>query len=116
MLRYLEKTSDQAAEELKTTAHSNLSACYLKEANFDKTIEHCQKVLDKQPKNVKSLFRLGQAYLGDKNFDKAKETLLQAQELDPEDKGIQNELKKVKAKEEEIQKSEKNLYSKMFGK
>lgn len=116
MLRYLEKETGKEAEELLLSAHSNISACYLKEGNYDKTIEHCKQVIEKQPKNVKALFRLGQAYAGDKNFEKAKDFLSQAQELDPTDKGIQGELQKLKVREEEIKKQEKNLYSKMFSK
>jgi cytochrome c-type biogenesis protein CcmH/NrfG len=72
-------------------------------------------VLEKQPNNSKALFRLGQALIGNGEWDKAKESLAKASNLEPADKAIQMELKKIKQHEEDQKKKEKQLYGKMFG-
>ena len=40
--------------------HMNLALCYLRLNEAKEAIEHCDKVLEKEPKNVKALFRRGQ--------------------------------------------------------
>jgi len=60
---------EQEAELVRLTQsfHANLSACYLKQSEWDKAVRYAAVVLDSDPGNVKSMLRLGQAYnqLGD---------------------------------------------------
>jgi hypothetical protein len=49
------------------------------------------------------------------DIDKAKVDLNQAAELDPENKAVQKELKKLDAKFTAFSKKEAKQYSKMFG-
>jgi len=116
-MRYLptNRKEDQQIEDLELSLQLNISACWLKQNNFDGVIEICNKVLEKQQNNTKAIFRLAQAYLGNGNLEKSKELLTKVATLQPDDKLIQLELKKIKQKEEDSKKKEKQLYGKMFG-
>jgi len=118
VLRYLpsEKEDQKEIQDLAVSVNSNLSASYLKQNDFEKTIQSCEKVLKVQSENVKALFRSGQAYLGLNDVDKAKEFLDKAHKLEPKDGGILTALKQLKQKQEEAKKKEKEMYSKMFSK
>jgi len=115
-LKYIPEDQNEQKEvqDLEISIHSNLAACYLKQNYYDGAIEACNKVLAKQENNSKALFRLGQAYFGDGNTDKAKECFQKAAIIEPSDKSIQIELRKIKQKEEEQKKQQKQFYGKMF--
>ena len=72
------------AGELEVTLRMNLTACLVKEKNYDEMIFQCKKVLI-LGENAKAYYRYGQAlfYLGD--FDKAIINLNKAKTLSPED-------------------------------
>jgi len=116
-LRYIpaDKKDEKEVQELELSLDLNTAACYLKINYFDGAIESCTKVLAKHDNNSKALFRLAQAHLGNGDIDKAKDFLDKAGALEPNDKAIQLELKRIKQKEEEQKKKEKQLYGKMFG-
>lgn len=92
----------------------NLAACMLKENKWDEAKEQCDKVIEIEENNPKALFRRGQAYLGKCDFDLALLDLNKVAKLEPNDKGVANELVKVqKARQNSVQK-EKKLYGRMF--
>jgi FK506-binding protein 4/5 len=70
-------------------------------------------VLAVDAKNVKALFRRGKAHAALKEFEKAKQDLSAALQLEnsPE---IKQELKSVEALEQKVTASEKKLYSNLF--
>nr|XP_011444704.2 peptidyl-prolyl cis-trans isomerase D isoform X1 [Crassostrea gigas] len=123
-LRYLNEVdnsmdlSDEANKEIESTflipVCLNLAACHLKLEEYAQAIEQCKEVLAANNRNVKALFRKGQAECGLKNFDQALESLSEASKLEPSDKGIQRELAKVKKVLEEYKTKEKKMYAKMF--
>jgi tetratricopeptide (TPR) repeat protein len=82
---------------LQLQTFSNMSACYLKTSQFEKTIELCEKVKQLDPNNPKAFYRQGQAYLGmGNNVHKAYEFFIQAARLAPQDRGIREDLEKAK--------------------
>jgi len=110
-----EEQNNKEVLELVKTLHLNLAGGFIKQKQFEEALESCQKVLEKDPTNGKALFRSGQAQLGLGKLEEAKEALNKALAAEPNDKNIHLELKKVRQREEEIKKQEKQLYSKMFG-
>ncbi len=64
------------------------AACGLKLGRAEEAASDCRSVLERDPRSVKALFRLGQALVGLKNYDEALAQLKQAAELEPSDKGI----------------------------
>jgi len=84
------------ADSLRKTCFNNISAVYAKMGDWAKSLEKAQKVLEMDDKNKKALFRIGVAYRNLKEFEKAKESLLNAQKLG-DSASIRNELRRVDA-------------------
>ncbi|TRY75446.1 hypothetical protein TCAL_08367 [Tigriopus californicus] len=92
----------------------NIAAVSIKAKKFEVAKTECEKVLEIQPDNAKALFRRGQAQFGMKDYDLAIQDLMRAKELEPNDKGVANELVKVKKVKQQYMEKEKTLYGKMF--
>ncbi|CAH1267646.1 PPID [Branchiostoma lanceolatum] len=125
-LRYLHKCSEEAdmepgGEEEKKLGPIilpcmlNTAACRLKLQQYEKAIEDCNAVLEVDSDNAKALYRRAQGHSGMGDEDKAIADLQKAQQLQPNDKAILAELKKIKAKMEAYKKKEQQTYAKMFG-
>merc|ERR1719419_457272 len=84
------------ADMLRKTCFNNISAVYAKMGDWKKSLEKAQKVLEMDEKNQKALFRSGVAYRNMKEFEKAKESLLDAQKIG-DSASIRNELRRVEA-------------------
>ena len=65
---------------------------YLKVDNFVEAIKNCDKALAIDAKNEKGLFRRGQAYFGQKDYDLAKNDFNAVLQLDPNNKAAKNQL------------------------
>ncbi|KAI9341935.1 hypothetical protein BDR26DRAFT_836670 [Obelidium mucronatum] len=100
--------------QLKLNLNSNLAASLLKTKDLKEALEACDKALEVDVKNVKVLFRMGQAYVGLAMFDKAEEVLKQALEIAPKDAAILQELANLSKREKELNDKEKNMYKAMF--
>jgi len=84
------------ADLLRKTCFNNISAVYGKMGDWAKSLEKAQKVLEMDDKNQKALFRSGVAYRNIKEYEKAKESLLDAQKVG-DSASIRNELRRVEA-------------------
>jgi len=84
------------ADMLRKTCFNNISAVYAKMGDWEKSLEKAQKVLQMDEKNQKALFRSGVAYRNMKEFEKAKESLIDAQKIG-NSASIRNELRRVEA-------------------
>jgi len=103
-------------EAIKLTLHLNLAACQLKTKDYSDAALNCSKALDIDTKNVKALFRRGQAFARDNEFDKAKADLDECLQLSPSNKEVRQELDQLKKRMAEYKKKEKQLYASMFSK
>jgi len=94
---------EQQSNVLRLTTFSNMATVFHKQEQYEKCIENCDKVLQCDPKNVKTLYRRGSAYRNLHLFDLARQDLTKAQQLflPGIDSSIENELKLV-AKDELI--------------
>ncbi len=97
-------------QKLNCQCQLNLGACFLKIEQFEKVIEACTKALELEPKNIKGLFRRGQAYMKMDKFDEAKMDFSQAQELEPGNKAVIGQINTLN----NLIKKEKDTYRKMF--
>jgi len=110
-------TEDEEEEKIRQVEVPlilNIAACMLASKQWDAAKTECEKVLDIQETNPKAIFRRGQALLGMNDFDAALEDLQKARELQPEDKGVLNEIARAKKAKLDMVKKERQLYSKMF--
>jgi tetratricopeptide (TPR) repeat protein len=51
----------QAANDVEVAIRGNLSLCKLNLKLYDDVVEHCEKILDVDPKNSKANYRMAQA-------------------------------------------------------
>lgn len=102
--RALENVSAAEGAVLKKSCHSNLASCYLHVEEWSKCISHCDTVLEIDGgRNMKALYRRGQAYIGLKRKGNAVADLQRALVLaGPEDGAlIEVKLRAAKALEDE---------------
>ena len=103
---------DVQYKKLLCQCNLNLAACDLKREKFEDAISHCSKALQQEPGNVKGLFRRGQAYTKMHQYVNARQDLLQALQMEPDNKAVRNQLTTV----DQLVKKEKQMYQKMFEK
>lgn len=103
------------AEDLSLTCYSNIAACQFQWNNFKLVIDLTSKVLEKQPDNVKLLYRRGVAYLERKEFEESKADLVEAHRLDPSNKAINEKLGQLRVQEKKHKEQLANGMKKMFG-
>jgi len=93
----LSSGQEKEIQALNMAIHLNMALCHLKQNKLDRVVDDCNKVLQLDSNNIKALFRRGQAYLQLRDSDKAAEDLNKAASLDPADKAIQAEIRRLKA-------------------
>lgn len=105
----------------------NQAACQLKLKNCKSARLCCEKALDIDENNVKvrlvqilihtsiqAIFRRGQAWQGQGEYDKAKNDFLAAIKLDPKSKDLRAALENVKQQKQAYLEKQKKMYSGMF--
>jgi len=109
--------SDEDAEVKKIliSLYLNSAACKLKVDQNQSAFKDCQEVLSLDKGNVKAMYRQAQASSGMKDYENAKKTLTEAQQLDPENKAVTGELNRVKKLIADKKQKDKQMYAKMFG-
>lgn len=107
-------SDDISVTELKLVYLSNLAACQLKLNRYRHCIENCTKVLQKQPLNVKALFRRGSAYLDSGELELAEVDLLKAKQLERDSKIILTRLNDLQTAKETVDKKYQESMKKMF--
>jgi tetratricopeptide (TPR) repeat protein len=75
-------------QEVEIPISSNLTLWYLKVADYDNVIKYANKLIEMNPEDAKQLYRRGMAYTQKMEFAKAKEDLVRANKLEPNDKGV----------------------------
>lgn len=99
---------------LKATLYNNLASCYLKNGNSELTLALCRKVLDIDDKNVKALYKCGVAYINEHDYDKAREMLKKALDIDPGNKAAKERLLFANLKFQEATDKVNVIIKKMF--
>eukprot|EP00268_Persea_americana_P006182 TRINITY_DN12201_c0_g1_i7.p1 TRINITY_DN12201_c0_g1~~TRINITY_DN12201_c0_g1_i7.p1 ORF type:complete len:131 (+),score=41.21 TRINITY_DN12201_c0_g1_i7:146-538(+) len=102
------------ANALKISCNLNNAACKFKLGDYDETSRLCTKVLDLDPYNVKALYRRSQSYLRASDFEKAEEDLKKALSIDPNNRDVKVEYKKLKEKQKEHDRNQAKMFGTMF--
>ncbi|KAK4379696.1 hypothetical protein RND71_001558 [Anisodus tanguticus] len=100
---------------VKNPCHLNTAACLLMLQRYDEAIAQCSIVLAEDENNVKALFRRGKARSVLGQTDAAREDLLKARKLAPQDKAIARELHLIAEHEKAVYQKQKELYKGLFG-
>jgi len=110
----LPKESVEDLRKLKQSTRLNMAACYLKVGEFQKCVDACTTALT-FGESSKAHFRRAQAQAELRNFSGAKADLERAQELAPDDRAIQLEMRKIRAEFLRADDQEKKRCAKMLG-
>lgn len=86
----------------------------LQAKEYNDTVLWGQQTLENDEQNAKALFRMGQASIHLGEWDKARDFLKKAQNIQPSDKAIQAELQKIKQHEAKQKQNEKAMFANMF--
>ncbi|PVD33481.1 hypothetical protein C0Q70_04737 [Pomacea canaliculata] len=122
VISYLEYETSLTGEEkeerdaLILSSHLNLAMCHLKLKEYSEAEEACKKALEMDSKNVKALFRRGQARLERNEYELALEDFEKVVELEPDNKAAKNQILLCKQRKKQFLEREKKLYSNMFQK
>eukprot|EP00658_Telonema_sp_P-2_P022681 TRINITY_DN19069_c0_g1_i1.p1 TRINITY_DN19069_c0_g1~~TRINITY_DN19069_c0_g1_i1.p1 ORF type:complete len:399 (+),score=126.12 TRINITY_DN19069_c0_g1_i1:54-1199(+) len=114
-LRYLEGQDGEQVVTAKQACLNNSATCLSKLGRLEECVSKCQQVLAINPEHPKALFRKGATLLAMNDPDAAEPDLNQALALSPDDKAIQNELKKLELLRKKLAKKEAQMAKKMFG-
>lgn len=104
------------AKALKITCNLNEAACKLKMKAYKEAEKLCTKVLELDSRNVKALYRRSQAYMNQTDLDLAESDIKKALEIDPDNRDVKVEYKKLKEKVKEYNKKDAKFYGNMFAK
>ncbi|KAK7601063.1 hypothetical protein V9T40_008504 [Parthenolecanium corni] len=101
-------------DSLKLNCLLNLSAAELKQQRYKRCVEICNEVLKSDRNNVKAIFRKGQANVALNNPELGLECFERARRLEPHDRKIVEEIRKVKKRMNDYLNIEKQTFAKMF--
>jgi len=105
---------DTKINALKLPIFLNQAACHLKLGEFKPAQAACNKALELESKNVKALFRRGQAWQGLTEYPNARADFTQASNLDPTNQEIKKAIAALTKLEVAAEKKEREMFSKMF--
>lgn len=99
---------------LKLSCYLNVAACQMRHHNFESVVINSAKALSLQPNNAKALYRRGAAYLQLQEYEKAKEDLTAAQQLEPKNQAIAKQLQVLKCRVQKLNQYYASAMKKMF--
>ncbi|XP_071303986.1 inactive peptidyl-prolyl cis-trans isomerase FKBP6 [Agelaius tricolor] len=108
------KTEQSQINASKLLLFLNLSLTYLKLERADRALKYGELALEMDQGNAKALFRCGQACLYMREYSKSRDFLARAQCIQPFNRDINNELKKLARYYKEYMKMEKEMCCQMF--
>lgn len=108
------ESEEREVISLKSTLMLNLAACQLKFKQYPHVVENCNRVLELEPKNVKALYRRGQAHTNMNDFERAREDLTEAKKLEPGNRAIDEQLKVLDSKVSQQNAKYKDALKSMF--
>ncbi|KAH3660493.1 hypothetical protein OGAPHI_007079 [Ogataea philodendri] len=107
--------------DLKKTLYLNLALIELNLKNYQGTIDYCGYLLEMdsdvtltRTQTSKTLYRLGKAYHGLKNFEVSLEFLQKASLINPDDQTVKSEMASVKKLVEDQKQTERQRFAKFF--
>lgn len=113
---YTDEGEKKKAEELKSSAQSNVALCHLKLNEYVECIGACEKALEIDAKNEKILFRRGQSQMALSNYDEAVADFQEVIKLNPENSAAKQSIQTCRQQIKAYQQKEKQLYASIFAK
>merc|ERR1719335_332813 len=104
----------EQASKVRQLLRLNIAACMLKMSDWVTAREACDAVLEREPNQVKALFRKAQACAGEGNTDEAIKAATLVVKLEPNLKEARTLLTKLKKDKEQEKEKTQNIYKSMF--
>lgn len=108
--------AEKVINEVEIPVSSNLTLCYLKVEDYQNVIKYADKILQVEEDNVKILYRKGMAHTQLMDFEQAKEALMKANKIEPNNKMILEGLKAFKQKKYDYKYKTQQICQKIFDK
>jgi peptidylprolyl isomerase len=110
----VENDAQKKAGELKIALGANITMCSLKLGDYGEAIKEAKEVLRNDPANIKTIWRLGQAYMHTGEYEDGLAVVEEGLKLAPEDPNLKSVLSQIHQKQADYHKKEKTMYKKMF--
>jgi len=117
LVKYVWSAEDdikKKADELTIALGANITMCALKLGEYGEAIKEAKEVLKKDPANIKTIWRLGQAYMYTGEYESGLAVVKDGLKLAPEDSNLKSVLSQIQQKQAEYHQKEKAMYKKMF--
>ena len=111
---YYKPDEKQELLAIKGTCLSNLAACYSKLGSFEYVCKFCTKALTCGVTDVKCYYRRGMAHMQMNDLELARQDFSKAQEIEPMNKAVIEQLRKLSVKEKQMDKKHAKAYKNMF--
>ena len=105
------ESEDKSNEELKTICQLNSAACHLAIEQNKEAIEQCNKVLEKDPNNLKAIYRKVQGLESLKDYEQALDVLNFGLQVHPNNASLLKSKKKIENLLKSQIAQQKNFYS-----
>ncbi|KAG0163945.1 hypothetical protein DFQ30_010743 [Apophysomyces sp. BC1015] len=96
--------------------YNNMATVFSKDNKWDRVLDYSKKAHELDQNNTKAKFRMGQAYLRRGDVDNARPLLTAVLDIDPSDGLVQQEMKRLKQEEKNVEGREKMVYRNMISK
>lgn len=105
---------EKQCEDVKVPCLLNLAACKCHQEEWDEVLTQCRLALEINPRAVKAYYRTGLAHLARDQFDLAKDALMSANEIEPQNQEVLQALKRLKTNKENYKTRTKEVYEAMI--
>mmetsp|Transcript_11818 Transcript_11818/g.14701 ORF Transcript_11818/g.14701 Transcript_11818/m.14701 type:complete len:760 (+) Transcript_11818:157-2436(+) len=111
----LSEEDKKEIEDIKLSLHLNIAMCHIKLEAWEFALKHIDEALKIDPESCKALYRRALVLEKQKDFDKAKNDLLKAQKISPDDKAVIRLMERVNIQIKRQDAKAKKMAQKMFG-
>ncbi|XP_060064729.1 inactive peptidyl-prolyl cis-trans isomerase FKBP6-like [Ylistrum balloti] len=107
---------EREQQQMLLKMYHHMAVCSSKLANPGRCINYCKKMMEINPKDVHAFYFYGKSLHQQQEFDRARDYLVKAQRLEPNNSSINEELVKLESNMKKHKVMEADMYSRMFSK
>lgn len=105
---------ERQVEASKLPCLLNLAACKCQQEDWEEVLTQCRQALEINPRAVKAYYRMGLAHLARDQFELAKDALVSAHEIEPNNPDVAAALKQLKKNMDDYKWRTRDVAKEMF--
>ncbi|CAG7730626.1 unnamed protein product [Allacma fusca] len=105
---------EKAKMELKLTLYNNVAGCHVLRKNWEFAVDLCNSVLEKDPNNIKALYRRGWSRMEIEDYEMSRMDLENALKMDPKNQAVIQKLFELSVREKSLNSKYASAMKKMF--